>query len=272
MRNNKPLLFALMGATGGSLGALVAEFMPDFASGTISLALFTGAWSATFAAVLTVFLIWAGEIYRRGPRPSIAMIRKSLVSGAISGAIAGAIAQGVYSIQMKSDFVRELVFKPLCWGVMGVLLGWKFSCSIPNLGFKRAAIGGMIGGIMGGVGFVVAAIYIPEVLGRMIGVGLLGLSLGLSIVTAETLFRPASFEVIWGPKENISVTLGDRPVSIGGGDDHVYLPDLGPSVASVSLSNGKIYYTDNASKKRTELRDGSKLEIGKVTVVVHAKK
>lgn len=263
-----------MGAIGGSFGSLVAELLPEFGTGIVNDALHTGAWSGTFAALLTVFLVWAGEIYRRGPQPSAATLLKALASGAIAGGIAGAIAQAVFyfSGDVFSPLVREFVVKPLCWGLMGVLLGWRFSTTIPNLGFGRGAIGGAVGGIVGGIGFVAAGMFVPEVLGRMVGVGVLGLALGLAIVTAETLFRAAALEVIWGPKETMTVTLGDRPVTIGGGDDHVFLPDLGPSIASVGLSHGKIFYTDKVSGKRTELRDGSRLEIGKVTVVVRAKK
>ncbi len=261
-----------MGGVGGAVGALVAEVVPEFGRSGVGLVAHTGLWSGTFAAVLTAALFWAGEIYRRRPRMSLLTIRKALATGAVAGLIAGAVAQAVYSVQVDSDALRELVFKPLCWGLMGVLLGWKFSTAIPNLGLRRGVAGGGIGGVTGGVGFVVAGAFVPELLGRMLGVGILGLALGLAIVTVEALFREAALEVIWAPNETTSVTLGPKPVTIGGGDDHVYVASLPPTAAKVVLDQGKIHYIDTATNQRTELRDGSQLKIGKITIAVRARK
>lgn len=271
MRNNKPLLFATMGAVGGSIGALVAEIMPKFGKNGVDLALHTALWSGAFTSVLTVALFWAGEIYRRRPRLSLQMIGKSFVTGGVAGFIAGGVAQAVYSVHLDSVALREFVFKPLCWGLMGVLIGWKFSKVIPNLGLTRGVAGGAIGGIAGGAGFVVVSNFVPELLGRMLGIGILGMALGLAIVTVEALFREAALEVIWAPKETTSITLGQSPVTIGGGDDQIYVADLHPTAAKVVLESGKIYYIDTATKQRTELRNGSQLKIGKITIAVKAK-
>ena len=66
---------------------------------------------------------------------------------------------------MDSAIAREFIFKPACWWLMGDLLGWRLSSAIPpNLGR------GVAGGFLGGLAFVIAGIFLPATLGRMIGV------------------------------------------------------------------------------------------------------
>ena len=273
VRNNKHLLFALMGFGGAAAGALLGELVPFAATrSALGLVFRTAWWSAAFASVLTLGLFSAGEIYNRRGWISLATLRKALPVGALAGGLAGAVAQAVYTIQMESVMARELVFKPACWGLMGGLLGWRLSSAIPNLGLGRGVAGGAIGGFLGGLAFVLAGVCLPETLGRMIGVGLLGAALGLAIVAIEALFREAYLEVIWAPKEVTYVTLGITPVLIGGGDDHVRVVGLPQNAASVVLDQGKIQYTDKTSGKRTELKDGSKLEIGSISILVRAKR
>ena len=271
MRNNKYLLFLLMGLAGGAAGSLCAELV-DLKRATFARLIFdTALWSAIFTAVLTVGLFWAGEIYRRRPNFPVNLVRKAVVSGALAGALAGAIAQFIYSIPMDSEVMREFAFKPACWGLMGGLLGWRLSKAIPNLGLARGVAGGLLGGSFGGLGFILSTMYLPELLGRMLGVGILGAALGLAIVTIEAIFRQASLEIIWAPKESTSVTLGTIPVYIGGGDDHIYIAGLPQHAAGVILENGAIHYIDSATGKRTPLKNGSQIKIGKVTLVVRAK-
>jgi len=273
MRNNKNFLYAALGFAGGACGALFAELVPQTsASSALGLVFHTGLWSAAFTAILTLGLFSAGEIYNRRRWISPATLRKALPTGAIAGAIAGAVAQAVYSIEMESVIAQELIFKPACWGLMGGLLGWRLASAIPNLGLSRGVAGGALGGFLGGLAFVFAGVFLPETLGRMIGVGLLGAALGLAIVVIEALFREAYLEVIWAPKEVTYVTLGATPVFIGGGDDHVRVVGLPQNAASVVLNQGKIHYTDKAGGERIELKDGSKLQIGSITIVIKAKR
>jgi hypothetical protein len=126
--------------------------------------------------------------------------------------------------------------------------------------------------LFGGMGFLVVAGLFAEMIGRMLGVGILGAALGLAIVIVEALFREASLEVIWAPREVTTLSLGPKPISIGGGDDHVHLSGLPRRAASVAMEQGKIYYTDTATGKKTEFRDGSRIKVGKVEMVVHATK
>jgi hypothetical protein len=129
---------------------------------------------------------------------------------------------------------------------------------------------GAVGGVLGGYGFILCCALVPELLGRMLGVGLMGAALGLAIVVTELLFRHASLEVIWAPKEVTSLSLGPQPVYIGGGDDHIHVAGLPQHAASVTFDQGKIEYCDSATGKRMTLKSNSQIKIGKIEIRVWA--
>lgn len=271
MKNNKRLLFSACGFVGGMLGALAAELTPFFGFGLVPIIAYTTLWSAIIGGLITVSLFASGEIYNRKPF-SAGIYGKGIVSGLIAGAIAGFVAQAVYSTQQSASTIfNQVIFRSFCWAIMGALLGWKLSAVTPNLGKSRGIIAGAIGGFIGGVGFILTSAYVTEVFGRMFGLGILGAALGFSIVAIEEMFRRARLEIIWAPKEITTVTLGERPVTIGGGDDHIFVRGLPTRAMSVVLQNGKIKCTDSASGQQNDLKEGSRIQIGKVEIVVHTK-
>ncbi len=271
LRSNKHLLYGGAGFVGGAAGALLAEVVGDHERSFLGALLHVALWAAIFAAALALALAWAGDYYagRRWMNQRVAV--GALVSGATAGALSGGIAQLIYTIDLTSPAVREFVFKPACWGLMGLLLGWRLAAKIPNLERTKALLAGAVGGFVGGLGFLIVGAVLPELIGRMVGVGVLGMALGLALVVVEQWFRVASLEVKWAPKETTTVNLGSRPVMIGGGDDHVYLAGLPEHAMSVVLEQGKIFVTEFASGRRTELRDGSLIRVGTLEIVVHAK-
>lgn len=273
IRQNKKLLFGGMGFIGGAIGALVAELASP--GGIVGSAIWlvggVAIWGAVFATGILLGLTWALEIYAGRNRPSGKKLRGVVLSGLLAGAIAGGIAQAVFMAHQFTGIGR-FFFQSGCWGLAGAILGWRLSRSIPNLGGGRAALAGLIGGWIGGMGFLIVAGLFAEVVGRAIGIGILGAALGLAMVIVEEMCREASLEVIWAPKETTVLSLGMRPISIGGGDDHVYIRGLPQRSATLQLKEGKIQYTDTATGKKTEFRDGSRIKIGKIEMVVHAKK
>jgi hypothetical protein len=267
MRNNKKLLFAFYGFKAGVIGALVAELVPDIGSSALGIVGHVGAWSAVFAALIATGLTAAGETYNRRPFKA-SSYRSGLLSGAVAGALAGSVAQVVYFVKSGEDFLQDVIFRALCWALMGAVIGWRLSSSIPNLGAKRGLLAGGIGGFLGGLGFVTACQFLPELLARSVGIGFLGLALGLAVVAVEALTREASLEVIWGPKEITSVGLGAKPVYVGGGDDHVYVAGIPEHALSIQLASGKVICTEKSSGKQSHLKDGSRIKMGREELVV----
>ncbi len=267
MRNNKKILFAFCGFLSGAIGAVVAELIPDFGQNIPGLVGHVAVWSAILASFIAIGLTAAGEIYNRRPF-SASSYRASLLAGAVAGAIAGAVAQAVFSVRSGDDFFHDVLFRSFCWSLMGAVVGWRLSSSIPNLGSKRGLIAGAIGGFVGGLGFVGVCLIMPELLARAAGVAFLGLSLGVAVVAIEQITRDAKLEVIWGPKEITSVSLGAKPVLIGGGDDHVYIFGVPEHAISVELISGKIVCTEKLSGKKSDLKDGSRIKVGRVELIV----
>ncbi len=272
IRTEKKLLFSIMGFLGGAVGAVIAHQMPDGSESMIMRVFMTALWAGGFSAVLTSALYWAQEVYSRRLGFPMSKIKEGLWSGFVAGMVAGGIAQSVFSIPFESEWIQHYVFRPACWGIMGGILGWRLSKGVPNFSDKKAIFGGVIGGLVGGVGFVSVVAVLPELLGQMLGIGLLGAALGFAIAAVESMFRLASLEITWAPKEVTELSLGSNAVTIGGGDDHIYVDGMPHNASSIFLEGGKIYYVDNTKKSRTELRDGSKISIGSISAVVKAKK
>ncbi len=272
LRNHKHVLFGGMGFAGGVFGALVAEqtSFQNVGGSVIRLVGGTSIWGAVFASGILLGLTWALEVYAGHKRPSGKKMWDAFVSGLLAGAIAAGIAQAVFMAHQFTGFGR-FFFQSGCWGLAGAILGWRLSRAIPNLGAGRAALAGMIGGTIGGMGFIVMSALFTEVIGRALGIGILGAALGLAMVIVEALCREASLEVIWGPKEITFISLGPRPISIGGGDDNVYVHKLPARYVTVQLIEGKIYYTDGVTGKIRELHDGNRIKIGNLEMVVHGK-
>jgi len=267
MRNNKKLLFSFYGLAAGLVGAVIAELVPDFGTAGILIVGHVGAWSAVFAALIASGLTAAGESYNRRPFKATAY-QSSLLAGAVAGGLAGSVAQAVYFVKSGDGFLQDVIFRALCWALMSAIIGWRLSSSIPNLGAKRGLLAGGIGGFLGGLGFVAACQFLPELLARSVGIGFLGLALGLAVVAVEALTREASLEVIWGPKEITSVGLGAKPVSIGGGDDDVYVAGIPEHAVTILLSSGKVVCTEKVSGKQSHLKNGSRIKMGRVELVV----
>ena len=271
IRNNKPLLFLVFGFVGGATGSLLSELIPEVEKASfLTVLVHISIWTGIIGGATAFALFVASEIYHRRRGFLTGQALKYVFAGVVGGLIAGAVAQAVYSGDFVSPTVKNFVLRPICWGIMGAILGWRLASTIPNLTRKRAAIAGGIGGVVGGVVFLFVGYYMPEAIGRLVGVGALGAALGLAIVVVDSMFREASLEIVWAPREVTTVALVAIPVTIGGGDDHVFVAGLAQASARIVIEHGKIQYVDTATQRRTELRDGSKLKIGRIEVIVHA--
>jgi uncharacterized membrane protein YeaQ/YmgE (transglycosylase-associated protein family) len=275
LRANQLALYAVAGAIGGALGSVLAELVdqvdPGYYNSRAEISFWTGLWSAVFTSVLAATLFVAVEWYqRREIKPPRAA--NVLLFGALAGFIAGGLAQTLYSADVGSSWFHDYVIRTLCWGLLGALVGGFLTRPIPNLSLQRGLAAGFIGGAVGGIFFLQVSSVLPEVLGRVVGIAALGLALGLAMYAAENLFREASIEIIWAPNETSRVGLGGQPVSIGGGEDHIFVRGLPPHVSTIEFNNGHIEHVETANGKRTPLQDGSRLRIGSVYLVVHAAK
>ena len=267
---SKRILFSAMGAAGGAVGALGAQLV-HAESGTILTNLFqTGAWSGISAAFIACALAWAGELYHRKEGFPAAVMWPALRAGAIAGVIAGLAGQAMFTFPIFGDSLARVAFQVACWGLMGLLIGLRFSRFIPNMSRSRASVGGGVGGILGGGLFLAVSIFVPELVGRLLGISILGAALGFSLVLAESLFRKAALEVVWAPNEKTVVTLGKDCVYLGGGDDHVFIAGLPQHAISIVVENGRILCRQQGEPLGVVLKNGSQIKVGRMLAVIRA--
>lgn len=275
LRGNKMALYGAAGFAGGALGAIVAEpfSAPDLAESRTSAMMGTGLHEAVLASVLAAALFAAAEWHQRREITPPKILRIMLF-GALAGFVAGAAGQTLYSLA-EPGYFKYYVVRIASWALSGLLLGAILSRRVPNLGLARGAAAGGVGGAVGCIGALITWNVLPEsaeFVGRIIGFGLLGLALGLAIHIAENMFREACIEVEWAPNETSRVSLGSTPITVGGGEDHIFIRGLPHHVSSIVFNNGQIEHIETANGKRTSLEDGSRLRIGGKYMVVHASK
>jgi hypothetical protein len=271
LRTNQLALHLIGGALGGAVGALLAEVATrDSFESRFESVVYTGLWFSVCSSVIAAALFVCAEWYQR--RQLLAgRVLKVLLFGAIAGFLSGAVAQAVFLIHVGSLEFQNYVLRSFCWGLAGAIIGGLLSRTVPNLGLMRGSAAGFVGGCVGGLLFVLVSNEVPEVWGRVVGVGALGLALGLAMYLVENLFREASLEVIWAYNETTRVSLGAQPISVGGSnEDQIFVRGLPPRASTIVLQNGQIEHFDYANGTRTPLTDGSRLSIGSVHLVVHA--
>ena len=140
---------------------------------------------------------------------------------------------------------------------------------VPNLKPRRALVGGGIGGALGAFGFIWAAATLDDLIGRFIGAGVLGLSIGLMVALAETIFRRAWLEISYGANESRTVSLGKWPVSIGSDKScTVYARNVSAIDCSFKLDRGQIVCQEGHNQKSVD--PGFQKTVGNVTVTVCA--
>ena len=163
-------------------------------------------------------------------------IKQNRIVGNIIGCAAGPGADDTVLKRITETVVR---LEDTCPGTLGDFLPWDDRSIGSSEEFMKLAEGGMLNLEEGG--------------------------------SEEGGFGAPSLEITCESGEQISVPLGAKPVYIGGGDDQIRIPGLQEHAAGVILEDGKIQHIDPESGNRTDLKDGSKIQIGKIEIVVRAK-
>lgn len=276
IRQNKKVLFWLFGFVGGMLGALISEwiFVITPAKQNFFIAILTTAiWAGLFSVMIASGLYYAIEIYSRRKVDWRGLFKKSIPAGFVSGAISGGIAQAVFNFiqDLSSNVIVQIILKSACWGILGLILGWWLSKSIPNLGTSRAISAGFIGGFFGGALFIIVSALLDLLPGHMLGVGILGAALGFCLVIVEEQSRSAFLEVHRGPDDISYFTLGKTPVFIGAGDSDIFVSTVGNRAMSIVIENGQIIATDHTKGKQKQMTDGNHITIGKIDMVIRTR-
>lgn len=233
--------------------------------------LLIGLWTALLAIGLSLALIAGQNRYmRRKPVLTKVEIGKASIGGLVFGLIAGGLGQCLY-LGSSYGVILEALSKMVSWTILGGFIGFSLSTFIPNLPPLKGLIGGLIGGFIGAFGFIIGAAITGDVFGRWLGAAIIGFCIGLMIAIIEQLTREAALEVTWAPNETSLISLGERPITIGGGkEEHIFIAGMQHNQLKIKLEQAKIICEDTVKKKTTSLKNDSKLNIGSVQIKVLA--
>lgn len=150
------------------------------------------------------------------------------VRGALIGAVAGIIGGAIGLV------LGEMVYQPLklcCfvgrslgWAVFGAFLGVAEGVTRRSWqGLRSAALGGMIGGAIGGIAFDLVGVFAQlllhsDALSRGVALTILGACIGLWIVIIERRLSPATLKITSGQFEGREFYL-DKPHLTLGSDE-----------------------------------------------------
>lgn len=271
----KTLFFGIAGATGALISDGISELYvnistPTFLSSLIQVSL----WTCFISLGISLGLLISQNIYFKKSMFSKEVINAGF-RGIMTGALAGGFAQIVFSFTSSISEIVEITSRIICWGVFGLGTGWGISLFVPNYPKKTAMIAGFLGGMIGGAAFRFTFTFLPIVAGRLIGVAILGLFVGLIISYIEELFREAWLTVSWNKAEKVLIALGSKPIVLGSSSAaDIYLPkenNYPPITAIIKIENSKVVIENKINKQRTELRNGSKISLGVIEVIVNTK-
>ena len=233
------------------------------------LVLIIGLWTSLLAIGLSSALMIGQNRYLARPWLSRREAGIVIAGGGLAGLVAGGIGQSLFAVLTGSSSTPQIGFL-VGWLLLGGLLGRGIGFFIPNLRAGRAALAGGIGGLMGGLAFILVS-KIGDVPGRLVGATILGFCIGLMVALVEIAFRTAWLEVRYGAREIIAVNLGPEPIKIGGDGKActIWARGAEPVAYRIWVQSGQVI-CDDVGRGRTEnLGNGAMREAGNVQMIVH---
>jgi Ca-activated chloride channel family protein len=250
----------------------------------IASVLSTGGWTAFLAMGISLALIMGQNRYMRLP---LLTVRKGIIStfGSLAaGMIAGATGQIVF-LPLSSIAGLEITGYIVAWVILGALVGGGTRFFVPNLKLKNALLGGIIGGGIGGSGFLITASIFGDVLGRLSGTSMIGFFIGLMIAWIEQkqLESQPYLLVNWTATEQTTYLLGTKPILIGS-SLNVEIPlnasdGFTPITAKIFKEGENIIMQfdqeyaaiKNMKKTSQDLKVGDTRKLGQITIEVKDK-
>jgi hypothetical protein len=271
MQSTKSLLMARW----GGVGALAAFLPGEMALAGQGTSLFvTGTWTAILAVACSTSLVIGQNRYLRRPIIDAWQAAVAIGGGLFSGAIAGFLAEAVFQAAValgRDNLLFVEASRIVAWGIFGSLTGAGMSFIIPNLGQARGVFAGLVGGAVGGIGFIFGGMVFDDSIGRLAGMTILGGALGFAIGLVEEAARVAWLEVSHGrSRETVRVSLGAEPVAVGSNSQRcaVWAQGARPIALRFRYQDDTVLCDDIATERTTVVDPGSEFEVGNVRLVV----
>jgi len=277
-------IYGVLGSIGGLIGWQISNILG--LSFTNDLFLSEAIVGALLGGVIGL-MIGFGEGF--AAQSLLYGLRKSILSailGALGGAIALPIAEGVFLFIGGQTWSR-----PIGWAIFGLLTGLATGIT-GGAQLWKGGLGGVFGGALGGVLLEVARkMFANPLMGKAVGLLLLGLSTGVFIALIVFMLSKVWLEIISGKmkgmefildkflsKEAPSATLGSSPLK---SDIVITDPEISPqhgilkgegnyfTLKDISLSGT---YIDGKKIEISRLRSNQHIRMGKTELVYHEKR
>ena len=276
--------YAVLGAIGGLVGWQISNLIGlSFLSSVYLSEIVVGALIGLSIGMLIGF----SEGF--ASRNILQMLRSGLISGLlglVGGAIGLPLAEGLFQLLGGEAWSRAVG-----WGVFGMLIGLAAGITGGSQRWKPA-LGGAVGGVLGGIFLESARIWFSDPLsGKMVGLSLLGASIGVFIALVVFLLSRAWFEVTSGKLKGTefildkflksngpSAYIGSSPLK----SDIVFPdPDIAPQHA---ILNGKDTYflikdmsrdgtyINKSRIEQTSLKNRQVIKMGNTEFVYHERR
>ncbi len=277
--------YAVLGALGALLGWRVTDTFGFIRGQSVYLSdVLLGALIGLFLG----FMIGAGE----------GLLTRSWFKALRAGVLAGGIglASGALGLPLGELIFQltggELAGRVLGWGVFALLVGLSEGITGGSQMWKGAA-GGLLGGLVGGlILFLLQSIAGTTALGKMIGLVILGASVGVFIALIVVLLSRAWLEVKSGKLKGTEFILDKfmplhGPAAIIGSNDFkadiaIPDPDMAPQHARLKgagthfvledMSIGKGTFVNGRRVETARLTNHATIRVGNTELVYHERR
>jgi Ca-activated chloride channel homolog len=202
----------------------------------------------------------------------------------VTGGILVFVGQSIFFPPLGFPSTLELCGRLLGWAILGAIAGVGISLFIPNLKQHRGLLGGVLGGSLGAIGFLIASGIVADLPGRILGATILGAGIGVMIFWEEVrqLEKQAHLLVQWTPTEQTKILLGSQPILLGTSSEaNIPLSKADgffAKTAKIFKAGDEIimeYDSEygqakgmNMNKLQQRLEDGSRRKLGKISIEV----
>jgi len=190
--------------------------------------------------------------------------------GVLTGSLAGAAGQSLYWALSEHELLGDAA-RTAAWIVLGLGCGLGMSLFVPNLNRKRAAAGGIAGGLVAAFLFMVVVPVHGDTVGRLASAAGLGLFTAIALMLLEATNKKAWLVVHWSKKEQSTLLLGATPIVVGHGKNAHIRPSHDPGGAPVLMQirceKDQVIVEEQGGRRRS-VRDGTRLDFGRIAVEV----
>lgn len=283
-RRMRTYYYAVLGAIGGLVGWKVSDLLGlSFVSNIYLSEAIVG---ALIGLSIGFFIgITEGALTRNPIRAG-----KSGLTSGVLGLIAGAIGLPLSELLFQG-VGAGWIGRMLGWGIFGLLIGLAEGVLGKNQAWK-GMLGGLLGGALGGLLLESTHTWLKDpLIGKVVGLILLGASTGAFISLIVVLLSKAWLEVASGKLKGTEFILdkfmkqGGPAIAIGSSalkSEIVFPdPDIAPQHAMLT-SDGLVFslkdmsmngtFINNKRIERSQLSNGQRIRMGNTELVYHEKR